>query len=148
VWAIYMSEYDSRPDTDAWFAGFTDGEGHFGLYLHGRNNGWVPRFVIKLRADDESILRQLQETFGGTVIKVKRSDTSRDCALWRVLDKEGLERLVAYFDRFPLRAKKARDYKIWREAVSLYVEIGTRAPALPRLAEELRRVRDFKEAVA
>ena len=128
---------------DAWLAGFTDGEGSFGVYPdNGKGDGFVPRFVINLRADDAAILDALADTFGGT-LRMKKSDHYPQ-AQWRVLDKAGLRALVRYFDRFPLRAKKAHDYAIWRLAVEAYCRVGRSAEELPALADALRDGREFE----
>jgi hypothetical protein len=133
---------------DAWFAGFTDGEGSFGVYPSMRPvGGFVPRFAVQLRADDWKILESLQSQFGGTLRRCPQA-RSRPKAMWRVMAKADLIALVEYFDRFPLRAKKASDYVIWRDAVVAYVEGGASDPRLAALASTLRDGRAYLEAVA
>lgn len=121
-----------------WLAGFTDGEGSFGIYeSYPKNPGLIPRFSIQLRADDLEILECLRTEFGGTIRVFDDTSTSMPKASWRVLDKRGLMKLVSYFDSHPLRAKKAKDYAIWRRAVLAYASEGFRAPALPALRNAL-----------
>jgi hypothetical protein len=136
---------------DAWFAGFTDGEGHFGIASatgKRQRDYWAPRFVIELRADDFAIIEALRAEFGGRVQPIGKRTPGREPSLqWHVLGKRQLADLVSYFDRFPLRAKKARDYAIWREAVVIYLREGSRAPMLPILAKVLQDARTYEGEV-
>lgn len=120
------------PRSDAWFAGFADGEGCFLISVNPRPR-WGrpsvhPRFSLNLRADDRAVLRALSEAFGGKLSVDRRSQgkvgASAPRIFWHVVTKVDMLRLVEYFDQFPLRAKKARDYALWREAVLLYAERG------------------------
>lgn len=69
----------------------------------------------------------------------------------RIETKEGCRRLVDVLDRFPLRAKKARDYAIWREAVltwqgAVHSNAVANAPiweAMDRLRIDLIAVRAY-----
>jgi hypothetical protein len=111
---------------DAWLAGFADGEGCFAAYRAKHSGGRIyiqPRFIILLRADDLEVLEQLRDAIGGT-IRFNRTPREHPAAVWEVRDKAALNRLVAYFDRFPLRAKKGRDFLIWRRIVRLYIARG------------------------
>jgi hypothetical protein len=130
--------------TDAWLAGFTDGEGHFDIApLRGARfpeGAFQPRFEIKLRGDDAEILTELHAAFGGGM-RTFVDSRGRSCAKWTVQSKVGLAALVNYFDSFSLRAKKARDYAVWRGAVELYVEEGYRAPGLVAYHDQLRALR-------
>jgi hypothetical protein len=103
---------------DPWFAGFADGESHFGIDRRG-----APRFMIALRLDDLGILEALCVTFGGNV-SLAMTRLPHPNASWCVSGKRDLPGLVRYFDRFPLRSKKARDYVIWRRAVTYYCAHG------------------------
>lgn len=107
-----------------WLSGFTDGEGHFGL-------GWTgggeligrPQavFQINLRADDEPILAQIKEHLGcGELRLLKQTRGSNPCIVFRVRRTEDLKnKVVVHFDKFPLRAKKQRDFKLWKEGVEI-----------------------------
>lgn len=117
------------PADDAWLAGFADGEASFLIVYSarpgnptGRRPGLAPRFTIGLRADDTPVLRQLANAFGGR-LNFDMDGGGARCR-WVVQSKHDLLTLVSYFERFPLRAKKAADYAVWREAVAIYVERG------------------------
>lgn len=126
-----VTDYEAAwdPQTDAWLSGFADGEGSFFISVTNRKDGRqsaVPGFAIWLRADDVPVLRALCDAFGGSISFNRRwggpdwRENARPRFGWQVSGRASLRALVAYFDRFPLHAKKARDYAIWREAVEIY----------------------------
>ncbi len=111
-----------------WLAGFADGEGCF--WVHRQKGGayYAPQFKIKLRRDDRDALVLCQTTLGignlydhpGSVTSVRNNAPSSS---WMVQSRADTETLVEVFDRFPLRAKKARDYALWRLAVHVRAEV-------------------------
>lgn len=133
---------------DAWFAGFVAGEGSFQLSpLRGpryRDGAFQPRLEISLRNDDAAVLTEIKSAFGGG-IKAKQPTRPGQSpqATWVAGSKESLLALVEYFDTFPLRAKKAADYAIWRPAVLLYCSTGYAAPGLVAYADQLRAVKIY-----
>lgn len=136
------------PREDAWLAGFADGEGYF--QLRKQNNCGIrvePRFRIHLRCDDIAILHALQVAFGGNVRRGKNGDWNAQ-AHWLVSSKRELGGLIDYFDRFPLRAKKAREYAIWRDAVLLYCAESGVHPQLLTFHDQLLETRVFVETMA
>ncbi len=112
-----------------WLTGLTDGEGSFFATANARNND--PRyarlllvFVIGLRLDDMPALRSLHEwtqvgrlyTNGSTGGRANGYPQGQ----WRVTRLDHLHnRIIPLFDAHPLRTKKARDYAVWREIVTL-----------------------------
>lgn len=142
-----MQSRDWNPLDDAWASGFFDGEGSFNV-IHAGKAHLVPRplvpcFSIGLRADEVAVLRTLADTFGGGLTFKAAVNTSRPVVQWHVAAKSDLSRLRDYLDRFPLRAKKARDYAIWREAVGIYIAHGWRGQGLTQLREELMAGREY-----
>lgn len=140
---------------DAWFAGFTDGEGCFQIRCCEGGYRYVPRFSIGLRADDGPVLEVLNKAFGGRMTYNGRRDSpwgAREGIApqwrWEVVAKRDLVGLVAYFDRFPLRAKKASDFAIWRRAVHVYCASGGRAAELAGLHAAMAAGRVFQADVA
>ncbi len=146
-----------------WFAGFVDGEGHFGMSRRGVNGtGYACSFSLIVRADDAEVMEKIHRWLGvGRLYRykfIRRKDQYANnprCEL-HVTKREEVRKLIDIFDRFPLRAKKARDYRIWREAVLLWADrkshrggAGRSAhPVQSRLAElkaELEAARTFKE---
>jgi hypothetical protein len=118
-------------DRDAfghWLSGFCDGEGCFflGLDLRSRHasNAPTPKaaFFLVLRADDMAVLRQIHSFWQCGRVRLRRTygrpghpAFDLTCDGWA--EMAGV--LVPHFDRYPLRAKKARDFAVWREAVLL-----------------------------
>lgn len=107
-----------------WFVGFTDGEGCFVIAQRsGRRSGeYKPAFALVVREDDIDIILTIQEQFGYGVVRhrIFTSPGSHNGIGWHIDDRAGLWRLVRFFDVYPLRSKKIRDFRVWREAVLEY----------------------------
>lgn len=135
------------PTSDAWFAGFVAGEGYFAMRWDPRSGGFVaPRLQIHLRADDAAILHELQQAFGGVIGYSHSTADGRRRAptcQWSVSAKRDLVGLVRYFDQFALRAKKANDYRLWREAVVIYRSGTGTDPRLRVLRDAMAAGRAF-----
>lgn len=104
-----------------WLAGFTDGEGSFFCALRPRRNGreFYGSFAITLRVDDLPVLREVHAFLGvGNLYERQNGRWSPQCRLL-VQNQAGRARVIEVFDAYPLRAKKAIDYALWREAVRL-----------------------------
>lgn len=131
-----------------WFAGFSDGEACF--RIKPTNMGTFQcRFSIGLRADDAPILREIQRRLGGigSLCHSGKDNVKQEQYRLEVNAKADVALLVEVFDRFPLRAKKAGDFAIWKRAVAVWlrVENGKRSDwaELAALADELREARRF-----
>ena len=143
---------------DPWFAGFADGEASFGISArkNPRYNGgvhYLPSCSIGLRDDDGPLLLRVQEAFGGNIhYHAGRVNMQNPVVRWTCARKDELQGLVEYFDRFPLRSKKARDYTIWRDAVHIYCSTGGighrqwrgQPPGLPELRIALMEGRRYR----
>jgi hypothetical protein len=82
------------------------------------------RFSIGLRADDAPILHEIRARTGvGILVHSGRNSIQQEQWRLEVNRKADGVRLVEIFDDFPLRAKKARDFAIWREAVSVWSSV-------------------------
>ena len=133
------------PTSDAWFAGFADGESCLMVRTR-KDGGCEPHFQLGLRADDAPILECLADAFGGRIYFRKARPEVRlpnPACVWQVWRKSDLRGIVGYFDEFPLRAKKAREYVLWRRAVHIYCRGGHRAMELPAIADALVALRAF-----
>ena len=113
---------DVDPGFGHWMAGLTDGEGSFGIYRSNPNKGlsdWRMTFTIKLRDDDEPTLRLIQQTLGiGSMGHCRdKRGLANPTAKWQVGARAELLVIVELFDAYPLRARKAEAYAVWREAL-------------------------------
>lgn len=140
---------------DSWLCGFLDGEGCFGLTLSANGRVYSARSHVTLRADDWRILAECRDrTNSGTLLYRDGKAGSRPQVTWFVLRAQDClalgERLLAAGG---LRAKKARDFSIWMEAVRLICEKGGGVDAdhssrLRDLKEQLHRIKDWNTDTA
>jgi LAGLIDADG endonuclease len=128
-----------------WLAGFIDGEGSFGIYPSGR--AMATRFTLSLRDDDAAILQEIVQRTGiGHLVRRRRIGSSRPQTKWIVYGAEDQVKLVEILDAHPLRAKKLRDYEVWRRAVIVrasHARYGDKKPVLVALAAELVEARIY-----
>ncbi|GAF94622.1 unnamed protein product, partial [marine sediment metagenome] len=100
-----------------WLAGFIDGEGCFSIIKNGRSC-WRTEFAIKLRDDDTNIINIIHnQLLIGKVRHIKKTELGSPQVSFVIANKSDSLKLVRILDECPLRAKKKRDYVIWRQAV-------------------------------
>lgn len=112
-----------------WMAGFTDGEGCFYCRVTKPRRGnpapdIEPAFSIILRDDDRQILEEIIAKTGWKA-RLRTSGEMTNKQGIRSNPRVQLEvrrtirclAVVAFFDRYPLRAKKRRDFETWRQIV-------------------------------
>lgn len=125
-------------DFGHWLAGFIDGEGCFIIqqvnHTDGKPGNYMARFMLRVRDDDRGVLEEIlrQTGLGGLIDEPeRRNGNTGGACYWHVSAKRECLGLVALLDRYPLRAKKARDYALWRVAVLAWsrVQNPTRDPA-------------------
>ncbi len=135
----FPKEVDRR-EFGNWLSGFTDGEGHFGLRVCRRKPRperltsttaeFVCEFAIALRADDTPILRQIQAFFGcGRLCTITNRNRGRSKPITEffVTNINDLATvIVPHFDLHPLRAKKSRDFIIWKQGVAFVKSVTSR----------------------
>lgn len=117
-----MTLRDTDPSFGHWMAGFIDGEGHFAISRNSPRAGYRYLFAMVLRHDDRPILEDMRAWCGGIgrLYEYQRRPGRLKQAgevHWRIDRCEDCLALIRLLDVYPLRAKKARDYAIWREAV-------------------------------
>lgn len=110
-----------------YISGFTDGEGCFSLFLNTekrkRKAGfisvyryWITTFSFTLRIDDMEILNNIRDYFGCGVAYLLKGKNAHAFYLVRSR-KELVSAIIPHFDKYPLQAKKNRDFILWKEAV-------------------------------
>ena len=109
-----------------YIAGFVDGEGCFALHFrrdvrHERKNkpsyfSWKIQFSIVLRKDDINILTRIKEALECGNISIAK----RGFARYQVTDVNDLgTKIVPFFEKNRLQAKKRLDFQLWKEAVMI-----------------------------
>ena len=141
----------------SWLAGFTDGEGCFFAKIH--KDKLNIKYEMKLRADDYLILKEIQSTLGvGTLTYHKRPpDKPTEMPYCRFTIRARMELyqiLLPIFDQYPLRAKKKRDYEIWKEIIIIAANFPRQKgkqtavelkEKLEPLIEKLTNIRNYQE---
>jgi hypothetical protein len=129
---------------DAWLAGFTDGEGCFFVGSPGRRAR--VGFTTALRADDGAILEEIQAALGGSLGRIAGRGNQKPKKQLTLYAPINLRAAVAYFERFPLRAKKAADFEVWKHAVAVAASKpgDERDAALTYLQHQLREARRYR----
>jgi hypothetical protein len=142
---------DTDPEFWAWFAGFVDGEGCFGITLShtGGRSYPQPYFRIAVRADERPILETIRKRLGCGRVRVHTpgSPTSNLQLAFEISAVADCQRIVEVLTLHPLRAKKRRDFVTWAKAVAEKAENGT-SPAIWTLREELMEGRKYDPRIA
>lgn len=137
-----------------WLAGFTDGDGCFGIEKRKRDNPCAKykcRFQIALRDDDKAILEEIRDTLG--IGSISDKPVSPSClpntqpqSRFRVEAINDCAELVKLFTKYPLRAKKQRDFDIWKTMVGeMQKPIDERdAELLHYCFREIREIRKYE----
>ena len=126
----------------AFFAGFVAGDGSFFVKPNNAGASWSCGLQVKLRADDTPLLTALKDWSGtGHLTAAPARGGSHPQTGWVVERRDGCTKLAALLEESPLLGKKGCEFQIWREAVEVWVGSGGAAPALERLAADLRALR-------
>jgi len=132
-----------------WLSGFIDAEGCFRVHKVRKGTYYGCTFSLKLRDDDGTILQAIQKQtkIGSLKLDTFRTGNSKPCMVWSVSSMGDCQRLVQFLDQFPLRAKKSKDYAIWKEAVTCWANNGggIRSECWGRMAELKKGIEDARE---
>jgi hypothetical protein len=140
-----------QDDFGHWLAGLIAGEGHFGIAPQRDTGTWKFRLHLGLRDDDRPTLEYIQRLTGlGRLYDKKTQGNTNPYTSWQVFAKPELAHLITLLERFPIRAKKARDYYIWRDACRYWMaqcRQGVRGDYAPieRAWEILKGIRAYDD---
>jgi hypothetical protein len=99
-------------------AGFVDAEACFSIQPNNRGRTWACAMTVAVRLDDGDVLADLARSTGLGRLQTKPSYRgSRPQAVWQINSKRECAELTRVLRRFPLRARKRRDFDIWARAV-------------------------------
>ena len=112
-----------------YIAGFVDGEGCFALKFRRdlkQNRGnkkfreyfyWNVEFAIVLRSDDIKILNSIKETLKCGTVRIVHKQNQVRFSIQN--PKELKDKIIPFFKKYKLRAKKGMDFELWSEAVEI-----------------------------
>lgn len=102
-----------------WLAGFVDGEGCFYAGWKRSCGERALRFSLNIRKDDSAVLEKIISILKVGAIKSRPNRNGSNSQLvYEVRRLSDLRHvIVPLFENYPLRAKKANDFNIWKELV-------------------------------
>lgn len=116
-----------------WLSGFADGEGCFGIAYQDERPAKnrvcrAATFAITLRRDDQRALELIQSYWRcGVMFPRKAAKIGHPGCDFRVAAICDLKEIVVpHFERYPLYAKKRRDFEVWKRAVDLAYAVKRR----------------------
>lgn len=125
-----------------WFVGFSDGESSFAIdFYKDRPGSFRCKFSITLRADDEGVLKSINDNLGGSLNYNREHGATKSSIRWSVQGKKDIARVIKLFDSFQLKTKKRADYILWRPAACLWLSGGW-------TAQEMLRVKWIKKILS
>ncbi len=111
-----------------YIAGFVDGEGCFALkfvrevkysrlgkpeYFY-----WDIEFVISLKQDDKNILERIRDSLECGLVSGPNKNGAVRYAVNKIDDLR--DKILPFFEKYPLQAKKRSEFELWREAVDIF----------------------------
>jgi hypothetical protein len=113
-----------------WYiAGFVDGEGSFHIAFNRRSDlqfnwGIIPEFRVNQDQSRSIVLYDIQKYFHCGQVMVNHRRRENDATLvYRVRNRvDLLSQIIPFFQKYPLRSTKARDYKVFVTIVRALAE--------------------------
>lgn len=128
---------------NSWFSGFFLSDGCFQIKILDREKRKIPeiRVVIQIDQKEKTILETIQKAFGGS-IGFRKSQKSY---IYSSDSFKNAEKIISYFDIFPLMGVKQIQYIFWRRA---YVKIQEKAQPTHKNIEYFRLYKEKIRNVA
>jgi hypothetical protein len=125
-----------KDDFSRWLVGFIDGEGHFGIHRQLRRQTrcgeyFYCRFTLTLRGDDEPILQECCDRYGGRLYWTPANGAVNPKVRWEMVNKAECRAFADLLADCRMRSRKARDFEIWHQAVGVWEE----QPSVERTAK-------------
>src|SRR3989338_9833898 len=109
-----------------YIACFVDGEGSFHIAFQKRADlkfGWqaVPEFHISQNFTSRKVLEAIRKQLQCGYIKANDAAGKRDKTLVYVVRdrKDLIRKIVPFFERFPLRTEKRKDFELFRKIIQM-----------------------------
>lgn len=137
---IYKLPIDnSTLDNNAWLAGFTEADGYFGVFIkefkpksedrkRSQSRSVKCRFAIEQRQFDkptnsscEPYMKMIADNFNVTLLEFTRTtfETPNSTYYIHVESKDKLNKVITYFDKYPLMGVKSLDYQDFKTVYSM-----------------------------
>lgn len=136
-----VTEFTTQPETinPYWATGFTEGEGCFFVIIH--ENKAKGYFAVRIgyqltqHIRDFLLIKSLKYFF-----KCGRTEPSRKAAIsFRVTKtNDNLEKIVPFFEKYPLLGSKSKDFKDWVEVSKL---IASKAHLTPEGLNKIKKIK-------
>jgi hypothetical protein len=118
-----------EPLNHHFIAGFVTGEGSFYITIS-KKAQVVCGFSVKVRADDTELIKDIWRVLGfaGNIHHIASSRYQykwdsvhrHDATLLIVRSLSDLtQHIIPFFDQYPLRGQKRRNYELWKQAVDM-----------------------------
>jgi hypothetical protein len=121
-------------------AGFLDAEGCFMIQPNNGGRSWTCQVSVNVRLDDGDVLSDIARSTGlGRLSAVAGRRGSRPQSRWQVNSKRECAELTRLLRRFPLRARKRRDFEIWSRAVDWWSALPYDAERDPDFHAEMTK---------
>lgn len=125
---------NSSLTSNNWLSGFVDADGNFSISITKRSNGKtriITRFTLEqrinyhrsntmnIKTSYSSIILSIAEVFLGSMYTRSRMKNDKTYYSFIVIayNKNSKEKIIEYFDRFPLWSSKYHDYVSWKSVV-------------------------------
>jgi hypothetical protein len=123
----------------AFFSGFVAGDGSFSILPNNGGATWRCCLQVKLRADNTPLLATFREWTGaGELFPAPARAGSRAQTAWIVARQADCLEVVTLLEAWPPLGKAAYGFRLWKQAVLLWIAEGGSSPALAEVAAELR----------
>lgn len=111
---------------DHYIAGFVDGEGSFHIAFQKTQNvklGWqvIPEFHVSQNWHAKKVLQAIQNRFDCGYVKFNHAKSLKDKTLVLVIRNRSdlLQKVVPFFEQYPLHTEKQKDFAKFREVLKL-----------------------------